>query len=56
MTTPTTKALRQIARQLDRAYRGAVLGGGEATETYVRVKDPRVLIGLLRRAARELER
>ena len=56
MTKPTTKALRQIARQLDRAYRGAVLAGGETTGVSVRVKDPRLLIGLLRRAARELER
>lgn len=51
--TPTAKALRQLARQLDRAYRHASIAGGDVS---VRVKDPRVLIDVMRRAARELER
>jgi hypothetical protein len=51
--TPTAKALRQLARQLDRAYRHASLGGNDVS---VRVKDPRILINIMRRAARELER
>jgi hypothetical protein len=51
--TPTAKALRQLARQLNRAYRHAALGGDDVS---VRVKDPRLLINLMRRAARELER
>lgn len=51
--TPTSKACRQVARQLDRAYRAAAFGGDDVS---VRVKDPAYIIGLLRRAARELER
>lgn len=51
--TPTSKACRQLARQLDRATRNAKLGG-EAVS--VRVADPAYLIALLRRAARELDR
>lgn len=50
--SPTAKACRQIAKQLDRATRAAALGGRDVS---VRVKDPLVLINLLRRAARELE-
>jgi len=51
IVTPTSKACRQVARQLDRAYRNASIAGAD-----VRVKDPRYLINLLRRAAREMER
>ena len=52
---PTTKALRQTARQLNRAYWHAALAGHDAQATIL-IHDPRGLIGLLRRAARELER
>lgn len=50
---PTAKACRQVARQLDRAYRNAAMGGKDVG---VRVREPETLIALLRRAARELER
>lgn len=51
--SPTAKACRQLANQLNRAARAAAFGGGDVS---VRVKEPTVLIDLLRRAARELER
>ena len=49
----TAKGCRKVASQLARACRNADFAG---EETGVRVKDPKYLIGLLRRAARELER
>lgn len=49
----TAKACRKTATQLNRAFRAASFGGDDVS---VRVKDPRFLIDLLRRAARELER
>jgi len=51
--TPTSKACRQTANQLARAYRAAAFGGDDVS---VRVTDPAYLINLLRRAARELDR
>jgi len=53
MMPPTAKACRQVANQLARATRNAKMGGEGVS---VRVADPRYLINLLRRAARELER
>jgi hypothetical protein len=49
----TAKACRQTANQLARATKLSALGGSEVS---VRVKDPKYLIGLLRRAAKELEK
>ena len=51
--TLTAKACRKVASQLARAKRNAEFGG---EDSFVRVRDPKYLIGLLRRAARELER
>jgi hypothetical protein len=49
----TAKASRKLASQLARASRNAAFAG-EGTGVFVR--DPAYVVGLLRRAARELER
>ena len=51
--TVTSEACRQAAAQLARVKRNAGFAG-EGTK--ITVADPGYLIGLLRRAARELER
>ncbi len=49
----TAKGCRKVANQLARASRNAAFAGEGSG---VRVKDPKYLIGLLRRAAKELEK
>ena len=49
----TAKACRNVASQLARASRNASFAG---EGTGVMVRDPGYLIGLLRRAAREMDR